>query len=85
MPRIEGEGFPKQSLGCGGVLTYSPNKGGATEVGFLLIPQTKGGTTEGGFLLISPNKRSLRSEWGSYLLSIELPLYIRICRRRLGT
>ena len=52
MPGIEGEGFPKQSLGCGGVLTYSPNKGGATEVGFLLIPQTKGGTTEGGFLLI---------------------------------
>ena len=69
MPGIEGEGFPKQSLGCGGVLTYSPNKGGATEVGFLLIPQTKGGTTEGG----------------SYLSSMEVPLYIRISRRRLGT
>ena len=30
----------------------------------------------------SPNKRSLRSEWGSYLLLIEVPLYIRISRRR---
>ena len=29
----------------------------------------------------SPNKRSLRSEWGSYLPSIELPLSARICGR----
>ena len=28
-------------------------------------------------------KRSLRSEWGSYFLSIELPLYFRICCRGL--
>ena len=69
MPGIEGEGFPKQSLGCGGVLTYSPNKGGATEVGFLLIPKQK----------------EARLRGGSYLSSIEVPLYIRISRRRLGT
>ena len=30
----------------------------------------------------SPNKRSLRSEWGSYFVCIELPLPIRICRRQ---
>ena len=33
----------------------------------------------------SPNKRSLRSVWGSYFSSIELPLSIRISRRRPGT
>ena len=33
----------------------------------------------------SPNKRSLQSEWGSYCLSIELRLSVRICRRGLGT
>ena len=34
-------------------------------------------------LLFPQTKRSLRSEWGSYLACIELPLYSRISRRGL--